>query len=293
MNDDARLLLQLLRDRDPRFVPELIAESRPEVLADVVDEWVLSRRQWEAEEAQRYLLGIPASPGHEVVVRRLIVAADEQRRGGVLAAAMVMADQLVVHDLRHVRVWDYVQRGWVDGVRLDRPYDRVMPVLPIGHDQRERRIWFARGATHQKRLFSLATRQYVRRFVWRSIREFAKETPSDFVKTMGKALRWYPQSFPKDGAQLLDAWCLMKACFGKHPGLEFSSRKVRLAGNADLRDLIDDDATPPYASLWASELGRREMERVASQAASPFVQTWAEAVRVTQFSGYTNRLNKI
>ncbi|MCM2375270.1 hypothetical protein [Aporhodopirellula aestuarii] len=285
--------LQFLRDRDPRFLRKLLDESRPEILAEAADEWVLSDRQWEAEEAQRYLLGIPASPGHEVVVRRLIQAADERRRGGVLAAAMVMADQLVTHDLRHVRVWDYTQQGWVDGIRSDRPDDQVKRVLPLRHDQRREQIYLSRRTSHQNRLFSLQTRQYIRRFVWRSIRKFAKDSPVEFITTLSKALRWYPESFPRDGGQLLDAWCLMKACFGKHPGLAFSSRKVSLIGETCLRDLIDNDVPPPYASLWAAETGRREMQRIASQAASPFVRTWAESVLVMQSSGYTNGLNQI
>ena len=85
---DATKLLQLLSQRDMRFVDALLAEHRPDVLEHVVGRWVKDPRAWAWEEANRYFLRHINSLGHEVVVKRLIRAGVAQRKDRTVASAL-------------------------------------------------------------------------------------------------------------------------------------------------------------------------------------------------------------
>lgn len=275
LNPESKELLTLLHDRDPRFINALRSQWRPNILGEVVDQWVQDSKSWAVSEAERYLLSMPHLPGHEVVVRRLITGADHHRRHRVLATAMMFVDTLIVRDAVPVSIWDRSSQAVIHGIRLVRRQDQIPRVQSDSHRPGEPLVHDSRSNSYEGRLFSLPTRQYLRRFVWRSIRRIVKESPDAFVTTLGYSLRLYPDCATYPGNRLLECWCLMKALFGNQDDIHFTSRDVNLVDDSTCDQLIDSRRIPPYADAWNSEIGERELVRLVHEAQSTFVKNWA------------------
>lgn len=272
---DTTELIDLLRQRDMRFVDALLAEHRPEVLEPLVAAWLKDRRAWAWSEADRYFLRHKSSLGHELIVKRLIRHAVAHRRDHTVAAAMVFCDRLVTR--RWKTKFDQRRRDWITYPSTRRD---TLPKLTVEPTAGRRRVIerFDEGELGGA-LFRYPTRYYLRRKTWRFFRDTAQSEPRLYVESIGFALRHYQDQDTQQGIVLMQRPALLRICFGKHPGLRFDARRPILDDGHRLADVIAQP-NPSFASLWRSDPGRTQLARVAAEARSQFIRNWAEMLNL-------------
>jgi len=207
-----------------------------------------------------------------------------------------LALQMLMHESRPsvlaqaVRIWTEEPTAWA--IQEQIRYFQA-GVVPRGHRLVVR--WLIKAAAEAKHdrvmaaamvfvdhlrdtaAFSARTTAYLQRYVWRYMRSIARERPQMYCQVLSTALRAYPRIgeavWDRD---LLKRWCMLKACFGKHPALRFTSLGVNLSPDQSLQELAECSRTTAYAELWRSADAQRELHRLASEASSPVVAAWAD-----------------
>ena len=71
----------------------------------------------------------------------------------------------------------------------------------------------ARKRLDRLRLFSVATRQYLRRRAWRYFRRMGKNSPERYIAAISRGLVRYTDEDVSDGLALIDNWGLTHALF--------------------------------------------------------------------------------
>ena len=99
------------------------------------------------------------------------------------------------------------------------------------------------------RLFSVHTRNYLRRRVWRYFRKLGKEHPERYIPAITKALRFYDDNDARDGVALLDNWSLMHVLFHHSPVLRAQNNGWTVVRGRGLDELAP---APIYPHLWAA-----------------------------------------
>jgi hypothetical protein len=97
------------------------------------------------------------------------------------------------------------------------------------------------------RLFSIHTRNYLRRRTWRYFRRLGKQQPDRYVPTLVEALKLYTDEDATDGLALLDNWGLIHVLFHHCPALVAKSTGWTLAPDRSLAELAP---APSYEHLW-------------------------------------------
>ncbi len=114
------------------------------------------------------------------------------------------------------------------------------------------------------RLFSVRTRQYLRRRVWRSFRRLGRSSPDRYVTAMVAALARYQDVDFGDGIALLDRWALVHVLFHHSEVLAARPGGWRLAEGRSIDELRP---APMYPAAWADrpEALLDLLERAGSQ----------------------------
>src|SRR5205823_3229693 len=99
----------------------------------------------------------------------------------------------------------------------------------------------------RRRLFSLATRHYLRRRAWRYFRHLGRRQPRRYVAAVSEALVRYRDDDVADGLELIDNWGLVHALFHFSPVLVADERGWRVAEGRSLAEL---EPAPMHAGLW-------------------------------------------
>jgi hypothetical protein len=120
------------------------------------------------------------------------------------------------------------------------------------------------------RLFSLATRRYLRRRAWRYFRKLGKQHPGRYVPAVAAALKCYRDEDVASGVALLDNWGLVHALFHHSPVLQSRRTGWGLAPGRGLSELAP---APIYAPLWKAA-PRALLELLAEARCRP-VRQWA------------------
>lgn len=209
--DDGAFLDRLLQHRG-NFKPYL----------GLIERWKKDPRPWarrlKIEFATRENLHTDA----RIIFKRLFKQAWADRDHELMAAFMVTLDT----QLRRKRATQY---RFLQGVILTNEVLR----LP---------------RAHQSRMFSAPTTHYLRRRAWRYFRLMGFTDTTAYVPAVAGALVRYREEHVRTGANLLDNWGLMHACFGKSPLLAFNARHTNLAPSGRLGDL---QAAPMFERHWA------------------------------------------
>ena len=120
------------------------------------------------------------------------------------------------------------------------------------------------------RLFSVATRQYLRRRVWRYFRRLGKDHPERYVAAVSRAIVLYTDEDVSSGLELIDNWGLIHALFHRSPVLKANpSGWLPVEG----RSLAELAPAPIYERLW--EQAPRAIVDVLVAAACRPVRQWA------------------
>jgi hypothetical protein len=128
----------------------------------------------------------------------------------------------------------------------------------------------ARSRLERFRLFSVHTRNYLRRRAWRYFRNLGKEHPKRYVAGVVEALKNYTDNDVKDGLALLDNWGLMHFLFHNSPVVVAKVNGWTLAPGRSLGELT---SAPIYDELWA-ESPRALLDLIRDAKARP-VRQWA------------------
>jgi hypothetical protein len=133
------------------------------------------------------------------------------------------------------------------------------------------------------RLFSLATRQYLRRRAWRYFRRLGRTDPGRYLKAVTLALARYTDQDVSSGLALIDNWGLIHVLF--HRSTVLVAQPAGWAP-AEGRTLGELTAAPIYPRLWEQE--PRAIVNVLIAARCRPVRQWAiqmigrhQAARVT------------
>jgi hypothetical protein len=129
-----------------------------------------------------------------------------------------------------------------------------------------------RGKLARFRLFSVATREYLRRRAWRYFRRLGAKHPERYGAAISNALRHYDDADMADGLALIDNWGLMHALFHHSPALAAKPVGWSLAEGHTLAEL---QPAPYYAKLW--QAAPRAAVDLLLQARSRPVRQWAMA----------------
>jgi hypothetical protein len=120
------------------------------------------------------------------------------------------------------------------------------------------------------RLFSVATRQYLRRRAWRYFRRLGLGSPERYVPAVVRALVRYTDDDVSDGLGLIDNWGLIHIMFHRSPVLVAQTAGWTLAEDRSLEDLTP---APIYERLW-EQSPRAIVDLLISARCRP-VRQWA------------------
>jgi hypothetical protein len=97
------------------------------------------------------------------------------------------------------------------------------------------------------RLFSIHTRNYLRRRTWRYFRRLGKQHPERYVPALVEALKLYKDEDTADGLALIDNWGLVHALFHHSPALVSKTTGWIVAPDHSLAELAP---APIHEKLW-------------------------------------------
>ena len=230
---------ELFESESPDFVEYLRQFTGSKSLAAFVDRWKKDTRPWAREQVRAYALLPLDRPGHEVVVKRLFKAAEDAGDYEAIGWWTVAFDRLVRRRRVKRWFWDQSSRSYTHYESLASRRDRLTPNPSNSDTYRRNKPW--------DRLFSHATRHYLRRRAWRSFRGLGYGQPDAYVAAVVGFLAHYEDADLEHGENLLDSRSLVFACFHGSPLLTFSPRLVNVSENASLGDLTP---SPYHAELW-------------------------------------------
>lgn len=127
-----------------------------------------------------------------------------------------------------------------------------------------------RKALEKSRLFSLATRYYLRRRSWRYFRRLGRLHPERYIPAVTSALLQYRDDDVVNSVALLDNWGLTQILFHFSPYLRFDEGCCRVASGQTLAKL---EPAPIHARLWRAS--PRSLVDLLIRAKCRTVRGWA------------------
>jgi hypothetical protein len=288
------LLEELFQAADDRFLVEFQRFNSYDFLLKFVDRWVRDARPWARQQIVNYTRLDWNLPGHAVVVKRLFKHFEQKNDHELLACFMVAFDRLV----RRVRVTRYqydrsTRQSWQEEFLYAKPNKTIV------NETNRISVQKWAGKTYRNplpdlrnkpdnRLFTHATRNYLRRRVWRYFRFLSYSRPDEYVRAIARALKAYRDSDFAEGENILDNWCLMHACYFHHDGLLFNNAHTNLAEGHSLGQL---SAKPYQPTAWKSETGAEALIELISTANSSLVRLWAMELLQREHREAINRID--
>jgi hypothetical protein len=238
--------MRLFQSGSPEFVEAIRQRVAAVKLADFAKTWYDDSRI----EARRFLFAYLERPlnsaRHEPLVKRLFKLADKAGDDAVMARFMAALDRTIRRKRGVTQQWNRATRSMEQIDVIYTPADTTL--------SRDDRFvggpWFAQNRekfTAGKFLFSVPTRQYLRRRAWRYFRKLGKKEPDRYIPAVCTALKLYTDADVPDGLGLLDNWGLVHVLFHHSPTLESNPRGWRVAEGGQLPQLQPD---PMFRKLW-------------------------------------------
>lgn len=238
--------LRLFREGSFEFVDAIRAISEAKALAVFADKWYTDTRI----EARRLLNAYLDRPfnalRHEPLVKRLFKFADNAGDDAIVARFLVGFDRSIRRRSRIISHWDYQTQQVTEQQVITTPSNTELP----RDDRVINSAWFQNNREVRmegKFLFSVRTRQYLRRRAWRYFRKLGRRHPERYIPAVSVALKLYTDADVADGVALLDNWGLVHILFHHSPTLVAKRRGWVVAENGSLSRLQPD---PMYRKLW-------------------------------------------
>lgn len=230
----------------PEFVDQVRLSVNAPALATFAEAWYTDTRI----EAKRllfvYLERPFNSPRHEALVKRLFKFADTAGDDAVMARFMAGFDRTIRRQRTAVQQYNSRSRRY-------ETYDAL--ITPGGSElSRDDRsysgVWFTQNREQfvaGKWLFSVKTRQYLRRRAWRYFRKLGRRHPERYIPAVCTALKLYTDADTPDGLSLLDNWGLVHVLFHHSPTVVAMQTGWALAPGESLAGL---EPEPMFRKLW-------------------------------------------
>jgi hypothetical protein len=228
------------------FVDAVRQSVNTTALAPFAETWYTDTRV----EARRLLFAYLErpfnSPRHEPLVKRLFKFADNAGDDAAMARFLAGFDRTVRRRRVTKQRYNYRRREYEQ-------YEHVaaIPGTELARDDRSYAgPWFAQNRerfTAGKWLFSVPTRNYLRRRAWRYFRKLGRNHPDRYIPAVCTALKLYTDTDVPDGLSLLDNWGLVHILFHHSPTILAQPTGWILAPNASLSRLQPD---PMFRKLW-------------------------------------------
>ncbi|MDB5310562.1 MAG: hypothetical protein JWO38_4764 [Gemmataceae bacterium] len=238
--------MRLFRTGSPEFVEAVRTVTEAKGLAAFAETWYTDTRI----EARRFLNAYLERPfnavRHEPLVKRLFKFADNTGDDATMARFLVGFDRSVRRRMSTRRRYDYRARSWEESPVIATPPDTALPRddrFLSGPWFQQNRDKFVAGRV----LFSVPTRNYLRRRAWRYFRRLGRKYPDRYIPAVSVALKLYTDADVPDGLGLLDNWGLVHVLFHHSPTLEARPTGWRVAANGSLARLQPD---PMFRKLW-------------------------------------------
>lgn len=237
---------ELLERGDPAFVDELRKITDADRLGTFAAKWYADRRAASRKLMLEYLDRPLNAYRHEPLVKRLFKLAEQAADDEVMGRFLILFDRSVRRVRRKKRHYDWQTRDSWEEEQLRVPGGRVMPRKnpwsqnPYFDDVFRRLV---QGGT----LFTVHTRNYLRRRTWRYFRKLGKQHPERFVPAVTAVLKLYQDTDVANGLALIDNWGLMHVLFHHNPALVAKPHGWTLAQGHTLAELAP---APIYDSLW-------------------------------------------
>jgi hypothetical protein len=242
----------LVEQGDPEFAEELRRIQDVDRLGSFAKVLYNDRRATTRRLMIQYLQLPFNAFRHEALLKRLFKLAEAAQDDEVMAYFMVGLDRCIRREKRSRNRYDWSSReSWVEesvrtprGTELPRKgnsfvFQNRITGLPMAAPSPEK---------HDRMfLFSLATRKYLRRRVWRYFRKIGKLDADRYKQAIRHALVLYTDQDCKDGLAMLDNWSLVHALFKNSDTIAAKSRSWKLVESRSLSELR---AAPAFLNAW-------------------------------------------
>lgn len=272
MTNPEALPLDLLEAGDPDFVAALRQVHDAEALAGFAAPWFEDRRPASRRLLFEYLDGPLNAFRHEGLIKLLFKKAEAEGDDPLMARFLVLFD-------RSIRRARGSRRGQPESGVVPRgttmPRGRMIQFkLWWGHRTVELRDWavrwyrLVRGQEPPEddirklpavlermetlRLFSVATRSYLRRRAWRYFRKLGRSDPSRYLAAATEALALYRDDDSPDDLALFDNWGLVHILFHHAPEIEARTGGWAIRPGCSLAGLAP---APVFEEAWAGSPG--------------------------------------
>jgi len=204
---------------------------------------------------------------HEALVKRLFKTAETAADDELVGRFLVCFDRSVRRVRKKRFAWDAKKRESVEFEVVVAPTSTVMPTNEyvfqnIDTDERQQ--------LDRNRLFSVPTRNYLRRRAWRYFRKIGKTQPDRYFDSVRQILVRYRDEDTPDGLALLDNWGLVHILFHHCPALLSNPKGWVVVEGKSLRDVT---AAPMYPEVWKADAG--PLIELLNAAPSRTVRQWA------------------
>ncbi len=237
---------ELFARGDATFVERLRRVRNADKLADFAARWFVDRRP-EARQMLRDYLSLPLNAyRHEPLVKRLFKMAETANDDELMALFLVSFDRSVRRVKR--KKYDWQSQTVAEVIVAPRNTTMLRDIPSWWWQQSSPELW-PRSRIHLERfrLFSVHTRNYLRRRAWRYFRKLGREHPQQYVKAVTAALKLYEDTDVEDGLALLDNWGLVHILFHHCPALAAKPHGWTLAEGHTLAELRP---APMYEPQW-------------------------------------------
>jgi hypothetical protein len=123
------------------------------------------------------------------------------------------------------------------------------------------------------RLFTVTTRNYLRRRGWRYFRKLFRHSPERYLAAMRQVLPLYTEEDTKDGLALLDNWGLVHVLFHFSPALLSNPGGWTLTDGHTLADVKPDPYSSKEVKVWKADAG--PLLELLDKGRSRAVRQWA------------------
>jgi len=238
--------MRLFHTGSPEFVEAVRQRVNAVALAPFAETWYTDKRV----EARNLLLAYLERPlnaaRHEPLVKRLFKFADNAGDDAVMARFLVSLDRTIRRKRGTADRWDPRSRSTERVEVIFTPPDTTLS----RDDRFYLGAWFVQNRekfTRGRFLFSVPTRQYLRRRAWRYFRKLGKRHPERYLAGVCTALKLYTDADVPDGLGLLDNWGLVHILFHHSAALESTPTGWQVSETGSLPQLQPE---PMYRAFW-------------------------------------------
>jgi hypothetical protein len=265
------LVLELLERGDPALVAEIRRIHDPDLLGPFAAVWYADRRP----ASRRLLLDYldqPLNAGrHEPLVKRLFKLAEAAEDDEVMGRFMVLFDRSVRRHMRRSYRYNRETKQYENIELATTPGGSEMP--KSNPDYFENLSEWQKRRFEGLRLFTVTTRNYLRRRAWRYFRKLIRHSPERYLAAMRQVLPRYTEEDTKDGLALLDNWGLVHVLFHFSPALLSNPGGWTLTEGHTLANVKPEPYATAEVKVWKADAG--PLLELLDNGRSKAVRQWA------------------